>query len=909
MRMQKVLMVVAMLMIAGFAAGQSARLRGKVLDSSGLVMPGAQIKVFQGDKLVKDAVSGSTGEFDISVASGDYRVEVSAADFQPARQNVRVTPTMGALTISMKLAAIAQNVNVAEEGSKVNIDSDSSLNTMVLKEDFIDQLPSDENELAAYLANIAGSRGDASGQANFVVDGFTGGVIPPKEQIQEVRINNNPYSTEFSGIGFGRVEIITRAGTGAYHGNFNFNFKDDKLNAQIPFSNNKPPYQQRSFNSSMSGPLIRNRLTISLNGRNNYTDNSDTINATIADGTHVNSGVLKPSISRAINGRGQLALTRNNTLNFNLNYDTQTNKNQGIGNNGGSNFNLATRATNRKNSGIEAQIRETAILNPRLVHEVRFEYGRDLNNTTSLSQAFQHNVLDSFSDGGAQNTSDTRTRTIEAQNVLMYSGVRWTVKTGTQTQYRMNHTFNQSNFTGACTFSSLADFNNNKPLVCSQNRGNPLLDDNQFTLSSFLQNDYKVKRNLTLSFGTRYEIQTNISDHNNLDPRVAIGYGIGQNTVLRVGAGVFHQRLEQGTLENLLRLDGTRQFQIVVNDFSTNPYDPAHSETVFGNGRIVPPASIRVRSTNLVTPYSANTSISFERSLPKNVGMTISWDTVRGVHRYRSRNLNAPPPDRPGVRPDPTVGNIYQLESTGFSRSSNYTIGFRQTMRNRWNLNLFGNYTLGWSRNDTDGPFGTPMNNYALRSEWGRSPEDTRHRFFTGAGFSLPGGFNVNSNVNFNTGRAYNITTGRDDNGDTVINDRPAGVPRNSGIGPRNMVVNMNLTKVIRLRRQESPARRAGNPFVSSFLPPQEKRGEGGGPGGFGGQRGGEDRGGDRGGPGPVSGGSTYNPTVNFQLNVNNLLNTTQLGQFSGVMTSQYFGRAAGARNPRTVELGMRFNF
>ena len=356
-----------------------------------------------------------------------------------------------------------------------------------------------------------------------------------------------------------------------------------------------------------------------------------------------------------------------------------------------------------------------------------------------------------------------------------------------------------------------------------------------------------------------------------------------------------------------MRLDGTRQSQIVVNDFMANPYDPANPQTLFGGGRIVPPSSIRVRSADLVTPYSANTSISLERSLPKNIGLTVSWDTVRGIHRYRSRNLNAPPPDKPGVRPDPTVGNLYQLESTAFSRSNNLTLGFRETLRNHWNLNLFGNYTLGWSRNDTDGPFSTPMNNYDLRSEWGRSPEDARHRFFTGTGFTLPGGINVNSNVSFNTGRAYNITTGRDDNLDTVVNDRPVGISRNSGLGPRIMVVNMNLQKVVRLRRQET-ASSGRTAKASPFLPPQERRGEGGGPGFGGGEQRGE-RGGEQRGPVPNTGGSSYNPTMNFQVNVNNLLNTTQLGSFSGVMTSQYFGKAAGARNPRTVELGVRFNF
>src|SRR6185295_1201359 len=85
---------------------------------------------------------------------------------------------------------------------------------------------------------IAGSRGGAEGgggAGGFVIDGFSNGRLPPKDQIQEIRINNNPYSTEFSGIGFGRVEIITRAGIGNFNGSMMFNFKDESLNAQDPF--------------------------------------------------------------------------------------------------------------------------------------------------------------------------------------------------------------------------------------------------------------------------------------------------------------------------------------------------------------------------------------------------------------------------------------------------------------------------------------------------------------------------------------------------------------------------------------------------------------------------------------------------------------------------------------------------
>ena len=248
----------------------------------------------------------------------------------------------------------------------------------------------------------------------------------------------------------------------------------------------------------------------------------------------------------------------------------------------------------------------------------------------------------------------------------MFSGTRWTVRAGTQVQYVRRHSFSQNNFVGSCTFSSLANFNANQPITCSQNRGNPLLDDNQFQLGSFVQTDYKLRRNFTVSSGVRYEAQTNINDHNNIDPRLAFAYAVGKNTVIRAGLGIFHQRLDQNSVENVLRLDGTRQLQIIVR----NPvYDPANPGLVFGSATVVPPSSIRVESANLVTPYSGNTSLSLERSLPKGVGLTLSWDTVRGVHQYRSRNINAPLPGLL-VRPDPTVGNLNQLESTGFSRST-----------------------------------------------------------------------------------------------------------------------------------------------------------------------------------------------------------------------------------------------
>jgi hypothetical protein len=944
MRLAKVFGIVSILiMMAAMAIGQTARLSGHIVDSSGAVMPGAQIKVYQGDKLAKEATATQSGDFEIPIDPGEYKVEISAPDFSVFTEMVRVTPGMGPLAITMTLAQLQTDIEVTETRDQISVDPDSSLNTTVLDKDFIDNLPDDEDELTAYLQQIAGSRGGPGNNGgDFVIDGFSNGRVPPKDQIQEIRINNNPFSAEFSGVGFGRLEIITKAGTGDYHGNMNFMFRDESLNARNPFAVSKPPYQQRNFNSNFSGPLIRNKLSLNLNLRNSEFENSDTIRATLLlpDGQiqQLGTPVVMPNVNRGLNARSQWAITNNNTLNFNAEYNRNDNRNQGVGG-----FNLAERASVRKARNNEIQVRETAILTKSLVHETRFEFRTDRNSQTPITSAFAVNVLDSFFSGGAQNRSNNNNHSTEFGDLLMYSSPKWTLKTGFQGTYRMDRTRSENNFLGTFTYSSLlcrapnpADpkddpclgaYSAGRPTTFTINSGDPVLNFNQLELGSFVQTDWKVSKVFTLSLGARYEAQTNIDDHNNLDPRLGFGYQLSKTMALRGGAGVFHQRFDRNTAEDLLRLDGTRQIQIVIRN--PNATDPL---VLLANASpSTTPPSIRVRAADLATPYTVNSSISLEKAMPAGIGLTFSWDAIRGVHLYRNRNLNAPLPGalpnplRPGTLtpPDPTKGNINQLESTGSSRSNNFTIGFRQTLRNRWNLNVFGNYTLGYAYNDTDGAFSLPANNYDLRSEWGRAGQYMRHRFFTGINFRTFWGVNVNGIVNASSSRPYNITTGFDENGDTVTNDRPAGLKRNTGIGPSQFNTNLNFTKTVNLKKTEQRPNTASNTGGNPFLEPQRGGGfpgggfpgggfpggqgrPGGPPGGPGGRPGGGNPGNGRGRPGVNA---PTGPTMAFVVNIQNVFNHQQLAQYSGVLTSPFFGRANSARNPRQIEVGMRFNF
>ncbi|MBI4474646.1 MAG: TonB-dependent receptor [Acidobacteria bacterium] len=914
-----------------------------MLDVSGAAMPGVTVKVYQGDQVVKESTSGATGDFAIPLPAGEYRVEVSAPDFTTHEEIVRVAPGLGPLTVTLQLGMIVQEVQVEAQKQEISIDSSNILTATVLGEDFIETLPEDEEQLRAILEQIAASGGAAGGQAQFIIDGFSGGRLPPRDQIMQIRINSNPYTTEFSQGGFNRMEIITRAGGGQWRGNLGFNFRDEALNAAAFPLLKRPPYQQRSFNTGINGPLIPGKLSFSMNANHSNSENSDTILAFKPAGT-ISEAIVRPNYRRNINTRGTYQLSRNHQLNFNVSFGSNRSLNQGPGN-----FTLSERASDSESRDFEFQLRETSVIGSRIVHEARFAINRDTGSTTPRTVGVAINVLDAFSEGGAQNRNNDRNKNWEFGNALSYASRRLQLKTGFQGNYRDQYSFSENNFQGTFTFSSLADYLAGRPITYTVTRGNPLLEVSQFEAGAFLQTDWTLHPRFSLSVGVRYDAQTNLSDYNNFDPRVGFAFKVNNNTILRGGGGLYHQRFNIGQTETLLRADGDRQQQYVVR---TPSYpDPFLSGTV----TMIPPSSIRIKAEDLAAPYTTTSSMSIERTFKSGLRLTGTYAFDRGMHLLRSRNINAPlditsavprscRPGQPAsqcVRPDPSRGNILLVESTGLSRAHSFTVGFNHNLPN--GLGFFGNYTTSSSYSDVSGGgfggfggggggAGQPMDNYNLRLDWGRSNEYVKHRVFTGVNYRMPWGIFVNSHINASSGRPYNITTGRDDNFDTSTNDRPDGVPRNSATGPGSWNVNLNFSKTIELKKQETSGPTPGNGaagqashYINNFAEPQ--RGGGGGfPGG--GQRGG-DRGGQggpgrgpgmgRGGPGgpggfegrggPGFGQQQRRLQMQINMNIQNLFNHRNFQSPSGVLTSPFFGRSTRAQNPREVSMGVRFNF
>ncbi|MBI2149724.1 MAG: TonB-dependent receptor, partial [Acidobacteria bacterium] len=328
--------------------------------------------------------------------------------------------------------------------------------------------------------------------------------------------NNNRNNNNNNNNRSERTEIIQRGGTGAFHGNFSANFQDESLNARNPYAINKPPYNERTINGNFSGPLMRDRLTITLTFNDNRQENVGTVKAETLEGPF-SLGVTRPNLTRQYNVRGIYQLSEAQSLHFGGRYGSSNRKNEGVGD-----FSLPSRAINSQTSQKQFELRQISVLSPRSVYETRFSIQQYHNQNRPALIAQAINVLDAFRGGGAQENNEQHPRNYQFGNLFYRTGDKVILRAGIDGQFRRQHSSNESNFTGEYTFSDLESYRNGVPLKYRITLGNPRLDLNQLELAFFVQNDLRVTNRFTFMYGARYENQTNLHDRNNFDPRLAV---------------------------------------------------------------------------------------------------------------------------------------------------------------------------------------------------------------------------------------------------------------------------------------------------------------------------------------------------------------------------------------------------
>lgn len=953
------------LLIAISGEGQTTALRGQVVDESGAVIPGATIALTpSGGGKARTTKSTAAGDFAIgNVPAGTYTLEIAYQGFEKFVAAALTLPATSPISAVLKIGLVNITTVVTADDSSTSVEPDQNLSATILNEDFIkNNLPDNEDDLRSYLQALAGpAAGGVSGgqgEAQILVDGFSGSRLPPREAIFQIRINQNPFTAEFANPGFGRIEIVTKPGRDQWRGGVAVNFRNSALDARNAFALVKPAISQERYGLNLSGPLIANKLSFFGNYEQRGLEGESTVTATTLNGQQVYN-VLAPSRSKNALLRADYLLNNRNTLNASYLYFGSESDNREFavrfggfsgGPNGGpggggfsgfgsstalsSNYTLPERGSNTTNGNHTLRLAETFIINAALLLESRLQLQRESSLLTANSAGVAINVLDAFNGGGATCCpSNTLTTSGEWQEYLTWTLKRHTLKFGAQILHANVRDYTENNFNGTFTFANLEQYRQaiDNPLTARAqqytiNTGNPLLGYARTEYSWFAQEDWRLSPALTLSFGLRHEFQSQLADKNNFAPRFGIAWSPFQDrkTVFRFGGGLFYQRLTNSLYENTLRYDGTTQQSVVV-------LNPLYADPLAGDSTIAVTNTIkRTLDPHLKAPYTINFSATVERQLPFNLNGAATYIYARGVHQFRLRNINAPLPGTYDprdptsvVRPFGEAGNLYQIESSANSKYNGLL--FRLDRRMGRGLMLFGNYTLSWTSSDADGAMSLPADNYNLATEWGRAYTDRRHNVFVGGRLSLPYGLNLSPFINASSGGPVNITTGFDDNGDTTLNDRPVGLTRNAGLPvslywllANRCIQNCGAGQAPVLLRDyllanypngvpaENPGLFNVNLAISRTFSFGERRtgGAQSGPGGFPG-------GGPPLGPGGGPFGGNEGGRFNIQLaaQITNLFNRVNYGSYSGVLGSPYFLQPSSAGGARQLELGIRLNF
>lgn len=940
------IVVTASLVLSAAAQSGSGVVRGQVTDPSGAAVTNAIVVLKGSDGQSRTVHTDREGTYEVkSLEAGKYSLKASAkgfADFETDYLSI-VAGQVQRLDIPLSIKVEEEKVTVETQTAKVDVNPSDNASSIVLTGKDLDALSDDPDELQSDLEALAGpSAGPDGGQ--LYIDGFTAGQLPPKSAIREIRINQNPFSAEYDKLGYGRIEIFTKPGSDQYHGQFLVDGNTAGFNALNPFLSRggpafeSPSYHSLMYNGSLGGPLGK-KASFFIDAQRRNINDLAVVSAIVLDPsftpTPFTAGYPSSRVRTNIGPRIDYQISPSNTLTMRYQFWQDIDRNQGVGQ-----FNLPSQAYNEGETEHTVQLSDTQTFGAKAVNETRFQYIRDDTRQSPFSLLPTVDVLGSFVDGGNnQGAMTDRVTKYEFQNYTSISRGKHFLKFGARLRYSQDVNDATTGFNGQFNFSSLNAYQGAQQALAAGQAIPALFLPSQFTLTAglprasasvfdsglYVQDDWRVLPNVTLTYGLRLETQTGISDHLDPAPRIAVAWGVGRGrnsspkTVIRAGFGMFYSRFEEDYILQANRLNGVTQQQYIVSAPNTSFYPNVPSVSALQTlGAASLPTTYQVAS-NLHSPYIMQSAITVEQQISKNAKVAVSYLNSRGVHQFLTRNINAPFPGTynpadptSGVRPLGDVGNIYQYESEGILKQNQLIVNV--TVRAASRVSLFGFYTLNYANSDAAGIETFPSDQYNIAADYGRSAFDIRNRLFLGGTVGLPYGFRLSPFLMASSGRPFNITIGRDLNGDSIFNDRPGLVspatcatvtavsavvectplgtfnllpttgpivPINYGTGPSLVTLNLRLSKTFGLgRKMERGGRRDDMA---------------GGPGGPGGGHGGGDHGhfGMMAG-GPVGLGSATDRrySLTFGVSARNLLNHVNLGSPVGNLSSPLFAES-----------------
>ncbi|RZU29104.1 TonB-dependent receptor [Edaphobacter modestus] len=761
-------------------AQSSGRLVGKVQDSTGAVVQKAYLTLRRDGSVVSECESGADGSYAfVKLHSGSYDLEVGAQGFAMYSATGIMVEDTGAkqMTVTLRIAAEEQ-MTVTTQTNGVSLSSDENANSTVLKGGDLDALADDPDALQTELQALAGPAAGPDG-GQLYIDGYTGGQLPPKSSILEIRVNQNPFSAENDRIGYGRIDIITKPGAVKFNGHLRGSYLNSVLNTSNPLATAQPSYQYYSGSGDMTGPITKTSSYF-LAAQYWERQNQNFLRAVDPTDTSANPRTLS-----------QALVAPYSTTNVFGRVDSQVGKHilqgqwvlfrtrrTGAGTGG---LNLPEQGYSSTDIENILQLRDTMIVSSRLLNEVSTRWWRIRTNQTPDSTKPAVTVQGAFVTGGSvSGTTSNHQDNMELHDYATLTAGSHVMRLGLLARTYRVADYADTGSNGNYQFQSLADYHAAMPkpyLYTGTVIVNPLARLLQFDGAIFFQDEWRWKPNVNLSYGLRMEGQNRVRDHLNWAPRVAIAWSpkAGAKTspkmVIRAAGGIFYNRVTPALQIQTIHNNGFFQQNYVLRNPSF--YDPNHP---------VPAELLATASESKLSIYTLDpgfrisrnvqAALGVDRSLGKIGSLNLNYLFTRGVHQYYTNNVNAPFFDPETYRitgPAPTTYN-YQFQSGGDFRQHQVILTTNTTYKNFF---LHAVYTYNHATTDTQGINYFPSVSRIPSLDYGRASFAPAHQLQAFMTYKAPYRVTLTAIAIVEANRPYNVTIGNDLTGNNQSNARP----------------------------------------------------------------------------------------------------------------------------------------
>jgi len=573
------------------------------------------------------------------VVPGRHEIDARRESFRPVSVRVVVRDRDPApLKMILPIAELREMAVASDQTGQVSTNPGENLDVVSIDRNTLNDLSMLDQDIVGSVSCFLDSSALGSGGATLVVNGLeTSRIGVSPSGIQEVKINHNPHSAEFSRPGRGRIEIVTKANADAYHGTFNFLFRDYHLDARNAFAVERPPEQRRIFEGDFTGPLGRNGKTSFLITANHE---DQELQAVVFASTP--TGLYRANVATP-EGQTEFSLGLNyqigkkHTVSIRYEFGRDFKKNVGVGE-----FNLPEVGVNERGREDHLFFTQRTVFSAKLVNELSLHAAFEDNRSESVNPGVRKVIVqDAFTGGGAQvNLHSTRDH-LQLNDAVTWLRGKHSIKTGVNvSDVGRRGAGDRTNFDGTYSFSTLENYTRTNPFLFQSNSGDPHIAFGQMVFGAFVQDDIRLRPNLSLGVGLRYDLQKHAPDGNNLSSRASFAFSPDRKRiiVIRGGARLFYDRAPDGAIGDSIRFDGVRLRQNLIN----NPAypDPWQSQAI---PQEIPPSVVRFAG-DLRSPYSFQYGIGVERQLRKGTTITVNYVEIRGVKLFRSRDINAPLP-------------------------------------------------------------------------------------------------------------------------------------------------------------------------------------------------------------------------------------------------------------------------